>query len=353
MEQCYVPRPFGEFAATAILPERYCVVDVGAAGGLPPGFIPLKSVLTGLAFDPDAAQMEALSSARIWGDVQFIGGYIGVPAGHPLRAKSMRDSHTHHNPWARLAVGRWVEIKAAADRGEPAPPFSPLSAFPAAPSPINSDIEVMLLPDVLSQYGISHIDFLKIDVDGQDWVILQSLTDYLRSNIVLTIGIEINWFGSDDPDDNCFHNVDRFLRGQGFDLYDVTTRRYSMKHLPVSSPTHPYPSCTHVGRLYQGDAVYARDLCRQSGIDLAKRLSDHALVKQAATFSMVGLPDCAAEILLVYRDRISRILNVDQGLELLAQEAHAVGEPGSTYAEIMDRFEASARVSAQQQDPTQ
>ena len=76
---------------------------------------------------------------------------------------------------------------------------------------------------------------------------------------VFGIGIEVNYCGTDAANQNTFHNVDRFLRKHGFDLYDLTVRKYSLAALPA-----PYadkiPAQSNRGRPLQGDALYFKDL---------------------------------------------------------------------------------------------
>ncbi|MBI1340434.1 hypothetical protein GC169_09550 [bacterium] len=347
MEQLYAPSRFASYAAPVLAPEPYCIVDVGAAGGLAPAMSALAPHLTGVAFDPDPDDMARQNASRRWGDVVFLCGYVGVPRDHPLRPLAERHPQVHHNPWARLAVERWIEINALTARGEPVPARGAESEEVSAPAPATLDLDFILLPEVLEARGVRHVDFLKIDVDGIDFLVLRTLEGYLDRASVMSFGIEINWFGSADPDDNTFHNVDRFLKGRGFELFDVTTRRYSMRHLPVSSWQHNYPANAHVGRIFQGDAFYARDICAPAGRAFAQRLSPRALIKHAVTFALVGLPDCAAEVLLVFRDRVEPLIDIPASLDLLAADAHARGEPGTTYEEIIQRFEASARAAAE------
>ena len=40
----------------------------------------------------------------------------------------------------------------------------------------------VVLPDYLKQQGISSVDFIKIDVDGKDWEILNSLDTALDAS---------------------------------------------------------------------------------------------------------------------------------------------------------------------------
>jgi hypothetical protein len=80
------------------------------------------------------------------------------------------------------------------------------------------------------------VDFLKIDVDGPDFQILNSMGESFDHPAILGICLEVNWFGSPHPADHTFHNVDRYVRQFGFELYDVRIMRYATPHCRVHTP---------------------------------------------------------------------------------------------------------------------
>src|SRR5579859_5542031 len=99
---------------------------------------------------------------------------------------------------------------------------------------------------------------LKSMSTGGDFRILQSLRDAFEQRQILGVGVEVNYFGSANPEMNAFHNIDRLMREVGFELFALTTRQYSVAALPA-----PYldgvPGRTAWGRPLQGDAIYVRD----------------------------------------------------------------------------------------------
>ncbi len=170
-----------------------------------------------------------------------------------------------------------------------------------------------MLPDYLRQQGVSRIDFIKIDVDGPDFEVLTSIEQHLESLQVLGLAIEVNFFGSDKPTDNTLHNVDRLMRSRGFALFNLGLRRYSTRYLP-SRFVHGVAGPTEFGRLRQGDAFYARDLGDADQRD-GRRWSPAQILKQCCFFELFGLPDCAAELLVLFRDELSGIADVDALLD--------------------------------------
>src|SRR5262249_21027499 len=98
------------------------------------------------------------------------------------------------------------------------------------------------------------------------------------------------------------------------------------------------PAETEYGRIYQGDALYLRDLCQSDWLAMADKGTPESLMKLAALFSMFNLPDCAAEVLVKFRDRIADIFDVEMGLDLLAAQAQP-NSPKVSYARYMEGFE--------------
>jgi hypothetical protein len=154
---------------------------------------------------------------------------------------------------------------------------------------------------------------------------------------VLGVGVEVNFFGSNDGAGHTFHNTDRFMRGLGFALAHLTMRPYSLAALPARYRI-PRPAESVSGRPYQGDALYVRDFgdpAEAAGRDL----SPAKMAKLTAIFAAFGLYDCAAEVVLTHRDRLAALLNPDQLLDLLCAEAQGDEAPKLSYADYMAAFE--------------
>jgi hypothetical protein len=202
-------------------------------------------------------------------------------------------------------------------------------ANPAAP---------IVLPDFFHTKSISDVDMIKIDVDGPDFDILQSLSDSLQRCNVLALGLEVNFVGSADETDHTFCNTDRFMRTHGFDLFYLTIRPYSRAALPA-----PYqlsiPAQTQYGQPLQGDALYARDVCQPGVVEFSRELRPTKLAKLATIFASMGLLDCAAEVFLVHRERLRTILDVDRMLDLLCKEAQNGRQRPLSYRDYIAAFE--------------
>lgn len=321
---------FAEFVAVALNQSTgFRLIDIGCSNGIHPSFRAFGPHLAAWAFDTDRDECTRLQTNELLPDVHYVWGNVGLPDGHPFLAARAGRPHLIGNPWERLSVAETLRLRAA----------RATAAATAQSTPAEAPRRIDLV-SFLEENDIADIDFLKIDVDGEDFAILTGLDGELAARGVLAVGIEVNFFGTDHPTDHTLHNVDRFLRRQGYTLFALTTRHYSAAVLP-SRYIYGFPTETQFGRLLQGDALYMRDLCAPENSLEAERAGAARLLKAAAILSLANLPDCAAEILVTFRRQISRMIDVDEGLDLLTASARKDDMP-VTYHEYRDAFVADA-----------
>lgn len=294
-------------------------------------------------------------------------GFVGLPAGHPLReriagkpslhkwpqwrvsylrSQVLRDEKAEGRPPSALRDYYRNKVWSQADDGHPAGgydvDYAAAGIAHAANGPRGED-DPILLPAALQQYGLTDLDVLKIDVDGPDFEILRSANEILDRPSLLAVGIEVNFVGSHDANDNSFHNVDRLMREKGFDLFGLTARQYSSAVLPWPYLDR-YPALTAGGRPVQGDAFYARDLASPMRRAEAEAVTDEKLAKLAAIFALANLPDEAAEILLTHEGRLAKLLDLPESLDLLALQ---IQEPDGTRMSYLDYIAAFEREEPQ------
>jgi hypothetical protein len=155
-----------------------------------------------------------------------------------------------------------------------------------------------------------------VDVDGPDIEVLESAGDVLADRQVLGVAVEVNWFGSGNPSELTFHNTDQFMRKQGYALFGVTVRPYSRTDLPAPFLRELYTE-TRFGQPYQGDAIYVRDLAAPEQQDLADAYPAEKLIKLACVYELIGLPDCAAEVLNRFCSRLANFGDSEALLDAL------------------------------------
>jgi hypothetical protein len=298
--------PFARQVADALRDTSFTVLDVGGTGANAVwNFFGknLHLVTTGsrIRVSGDGETEERMRSGRYWA----------------------------RNPWGRLSVARTLELRAAASNTAVSAPIADTAPAQA----------VVTLPDDLTRLGLGDCDFIVLSAGGPDFLILRSLGPFLNDANVLGVSMIVNFFGSSAEGVHTFHNVDRFMKDRGFELFSLTTRRYSMAALPA-----PYeqssPGQTLWGRLLQGDALYLRDAAAPEHIRWALTAGGVKLVKLAALFSMAGLPDCAAELIASAKPALESLLDLKAGLEKLTLQCIGNGDVGLTYPEYIARFEA-------------
>jgi hypothetical protein len=170
--------------------------------------------------------------------------------------------------------------------------------------------------------------------------VLESARDVLADRQVLGVAVEVNWFGSASPTESTFHNTDRLLRRHGYALFGVTVRPYSRTDLPAPFLREFYGE-TRFGQPYQGDGIYVRDLAAPDQQGLADACPAEKLVKLACLYELIGLPDCAAEVLNRFRSRMAVFGDIELLLDALTPPL--LGEK-LTYREYVSKFEEAPQL---------
>ena len=175
------------------------LVDVGARGGLKSNWAAAKRHLRILGFEPDKQEFERLTASA--------GGateYFGVAL---------------HNQTGT------IRLNVARDRGlssifEPNRAF--LDAFPDAGRfdiVDRREIAADTLDNLLASRSIRDVDFLKVDTQGSERLILEGAANALASTVTgVEVEVEFAPIYTDQP---LFADVDAFLRPLGFHLFDL------------------------------------------------------------------------------------------------------------------------------------
>ncbi|MBU6447030.1 MAG: FkbM family methyltransferase, partial [Verrucomicrobia bacterium] len=164
---------------------------------------------------------------------------------------------------------------------------------------------------------IKNVDFIKVDTDGADYAVLRGAEKLLREGEVLGLYVESHFHGEAHPYANTFRNIDQFLVENGFSLFDLSTWRYTKAQLPGTF-LYKLPAQTVTGQISWGDALYLKDLLYMK--NQGKQIPTSQIIKMACLQEIFGLPDCAAELLVAFRDQLSKVIDVDQCLNALARD---------------------------------
>jgi Methyltransferase FkbM domain len=312
------------------------LIDVGCSGGIDAIWRVFEPNLSVRAFDPNLEECDRLQSLEKNPEVRYIPGFVGIEPDHPFLQLAAGRSFWGRNPWNRLAVAASIYYQAEKRKSLTSHELTQINAWDK--TRLADPNKPIFLRSYLAENRIGSVDFLKIDVDGPDFQILNSIGESLDHLGILGICLEVNWFGSPHPADHTFHNVDRYLRQFGFELYDVTMTRYAHTALP-SGYKYNHPAQSVSGRPLQGDALYLRDLVSEEFLDFSERLSPQKLLKAVLLFEMAGVPDGAAELFVKFRSRLEGLIDVEAALDMLVEpQSNALFGEKMSYQEFMRRF---------------
>lgn len=315
--------------------ESFTLLDIGCSGGIQPAWRVFGQRLKAVGFDPNIEEVERLRANETLPGVSYEAAFVGVPDQHPLKRNLGDRSFVGRTPWSRLSVARTLAVREEflkrADNKE-------LTSMNAWPRTQLAPREPIFLPNYIASHDLDNLDFVKIDVDGADFIVLQSLFESpVRSNI-LGLVLEVNFHGTDDPRDHTFHNTDRFMRRMGFELFDLSLRRYSSSALPYFYE-YDLPAQTLGGRPFQGDALYVRDLSAPDMATYAANLSAEKIAKAVAIFAIGGLYDQAAETIAHFSDRLAEVMPVQPVLDMLAVEIQKGNDRRLSYRDYVAAFQ--------------
>ncbi len=343
-----MPLTFPALVAQALRTERFRLLDIGCSGGIDPVWRALEPQLQALGIDASEAECQRLAALERNPDVSYVAAFVSRSADRPVDLSAGPAAPLIMRMRDRMSFMRTREIREARLQGASTQEKLRHNAWEMTGL---ADPRKPIVPsDLLAERGWSDLDYLKIDIDGADFDILQSLKESLDGLGVIAVQLEVNFIGAGQPDEHSFHNTDRFMRGQGFDLFRLDVRNFSTRALPARY-IWPTPAETVSGRPFQGEAYYARDVLAPHRQAATAGLSNEKVAKLAAIFSAWGVPDAAAELLVSRRDSLSTLLDVDAGLDLLAAQTQPNRRRPLRYGDYMATFEADSPVFYRPEGP--
>lgn len=313
--------------------EHFSLVDVGASGGIEQHWRIFDDYLSAVGFDPLVKECARLNQAEQSPNIRYHAFCVGS------------------DDYASLLP---PEVAADPVRGWSNQPFPRTSSVRASTAMnmsftkrFNNDDDDILLTDkatsldsFFSTHPAETVDFIKIDTDGHDYEVLCGAREILSNYQILGLFVESQFHGIVHSHANLFSNIDRFLRDQGFSLFDIEVHRYTRACLPGRF-VYDIPAQTTSGQVLWGDALYLRDVAAEGYENRwGVRLSTQKLLKLACLFEMYGLPDCAVELLLARKQALDGVINITQCLDLLAAEM----DPSSpSYADHNRTFDTALK----------
>ena len=195
---------------SAWLDRNIIVMDVGCRWGFADAWASLGSRATVVGFDPDASECERLrANYRGPCDVRYVPVALGATQGR-----------------APLFV---TDEPACSSLFEPDPTLTAtMPELAGARFARTTEVELTTLDSSATQLGLAGADFLKLDTQGAELMVLQGAEASLRSTRALEVEVEFNPIYRGQP---LFGDIDAHLRARGFVLW----RLKNFAHYSVAS----------------------------------------------------------------------------------------------------------------------
>jgi FkbM family methyltransferase len=282
------------------LREPLSLVDVGASGGIAPYWRIFEPHLLAVGFDPLLGEVQRLNASEPNSHIRYHAALVGYS-----RYREMLPSHP-------------VPSLDAITRSSSARALKLMSLnYTQTYFDHTHDGTTATESIDLDTFFVDNVDVIKIDTDGHDYEVLLGAKALLQRAPVIGLLVEAQFLGLVHKSTSQFSNMDLFLRNLGFSLFDIAPRRYSRGVLPL-----PFwwnlPASTHGGQVIWADCLYFRDVALPGyEQDWRVAFDDQKLLKLVCLYDLFCYPDCAAELLLTFRDRFSAYLDVPGCLDLL------------------------------------
>lgn len=253
------------------------VLDVGASGGVQNRWDLFAKYLRVIGVEPDAkAHAELVKGAGprdVFLNVALSKG-IGTNVLHITRKQ---ECSSFYHPNEKL-LGHFHE----AER------FSVESKTTVSCSTLDAEFE---------KHKLGRVDFLKIDVQGSERDILLGGQEVVSSAFGVEVEVEFQPLYEGQP---LFSDVDKVLREQGFELFDIA-RHFWRRTIGGRKGSYR-------GQLMWGDALYLRSL--GSFMSALKEMETNEervaiLAKAIAICLLYGYPDYAKELVSAVRQDIT------------------------------------------------
>ncbi|MDP2330667.1 MAG: hypothetical protein Q8M19_08235 [Reyranella sp.] len=330
---------FAKIVAAALQREQFTLLDLGCSGGIDPAWRVFGNRFRALGIDASAYECHRLVGLEQHPHVHYRAAFVRMLPDHPAYRDFVGKPFSTHHPFKRTNAHRTVRLLDETIEGGSSEDKLLFNQW--AHTELANEAEPISVEIALAERKWDDVDFIKIDIDNADFEVLTAIADNLAEWKVLGTKLEVNFFGGTTPTEATFHNTDRVMRNKGFTLVGLEPRSYSMSPLPARY-VNTVAAQTHTGRVFQADAYYVLDLASDDDRAIAHSMSDEKLAKLAAIFSICNQPDSAAELMILFRDLFSTLLDVEQALDLLAFQTQEDRAEKRAYKDYIKEFEADS-----------
>lgn len=280
------------------------IVDIGARGGFNSEWAPIRSACRIFCFEADNAECERLIAKAPPGVTYIPRALAGKPGSVTLYETKLAAS-TGLYKTDMAYFGRLLNRDNGAVVAE-------------------HRVEATTLDNALREFGVTSVDFIKLDAEGAELDILYGGERLLESSPVLGVLSEVR-YQQEINGSPAFGEFDSYLRQSGLRLYGLRALHQSRAVLPYPSlEDYRLPSgerffaYTTRGQIQDGDAIYFRDLLIARNRLIFEAITPLNILKLAVLYEIYCLNDCAAELIFAAREKLAPIVDCERLLDLLA-----------------------------------
>lgn len=293
--------------------DDFFLIDIGASGGILSNFNVFRPKLQALGIDIMKSECIRLNNNEQNKKIKYVQAKVGLKEDHKFVIEKIKNGgiNLHNSYFPRTSAAQYTQLNANKCMGEYKKDLNNWNQQSIMVQ------EIKTVDDIVKEEKWNNTDFIKVDIDGNDVEAILSCEEILKAHTVLGFMLEVNFQGTTCSTDHTFANTDTIMRKKGFDIFDLSVRRYSSSKLPA--PWAVSGCQTASGRIVQGDALYLLDPCC---IDNKSKpsLSIDKILKLACLYEIFGKPDHSAELLIHYKEILLPKIDVVNLLNILTRQ---------------------------------
>lgn len=308
----------------------FIICDVGARDGIEPYWNSIVTISKFFAFDADTAECERLN--------------------RDLARNKNIDIHfypyaIHRDNKKRTFYITNFSYSCGFDLADPIY----IERFPnyrAVSKKAEIELDTINLDYFFKKHHYSHLDFIKVDVEGSELAVFEGAMQSLKEKCVLGLKSEF-WWEPMIKNQPSFAEMDIYLREQGFRFFDLQLHYYSRNALPggigtqilARTATNINIGFTREGQAMTGDAIYFRDPVHEFKTgQFTIEWNDHNILRLAGLYCIFGYYDSAIELVQFYRDKFTLDLDVDKLIDLFLPPVDGHNLTYKLYHELSENY---------------
>ena len=252
-------------------------VDIGARGGFQEDLLPISFCVNAVGFEPDPKEFAVLEKKATspWRSQQILPYGISAHGGKkslyipddPLGASLLRPNPQVCDPFNKSQFFKVRE---------------------------EIQIDTRVLSEVLKEIGVTGPDYLKLDIEGAEHQVLETLKALFAGISMIKVEVSFMPFREGHP---VASEIERFMNSHGFQLIDIVGATHWRFHGNI---THPFLSKEEIpysrAQLVHGDYLFLRSF---ETLDFKSDTGRRHAFKVGVLAMAFGYFDSASRIFLV------------------------------------------------------